>query len=745
MQNCDVICSPKINRFVNCFEIIPCSSFNKNLSNYTSHIAYSMKILLIDLLDENTLKAANKATHTNHSDDIQKFIQKFESSLPFSNSNISPDINESNVSLTTICSGYNTQGTGRYISEVCSQSLVPGKQIPLSYVFTFVFSFKFCPEKRFLIHQINGNIYDKTDIPTIEKTLPVVDKEIKICISAIQHARGIICENSLNNDEKKQLINQNLEKLAGKSHTQSDNTLFNHIHNLFIKLSTERKTALINEQMSPLLTSNSKFFQRDIFTDLQNFILQFQTNFIFKRPVGHLSKLVSHIYLFKKTMAQQIIDKPNQRHLNLKILNSEYDTNEKEPFVALLICVNILKPNEVIAKKHIEKALQTTLNAPFRIHFHESIDKTNHAMRLLYFEILKVDRSEFNKQELKELTTQLAKSIKVHIKRTMNPVFMAKNEEEILKNVITLSKQLKYVHDIPQMMINFHKQTDDDLIFTVIILRIIKTSTFDIESRLKQVSKDLSLENIKIKLAGYLRKKHQKQASIFDIRLTKKQFLQQDFSVDLYEARSLIYYELSKCLGRLRDFNGGMIFKQHEVYAELRQKVLKTHNADEFTLKNFFYQITPSHMQGVIEPLILQKAFNLLIPQTPLPHNKHYHLKDCLEGFYYCLLISTASNTLKSALQEAILSIKDRPTLLANSSINTLRFSQNVYIFKLTKIGQEAQFLTNLEKSLDSLINSSKPETVNELEMHHLNEKKSSYEIYQESKNSPNLMLNEHF
>ena len=62
MDNKSRSCFSKIKAFDNSFEIISCNNFNKNLPNYCSHITYSMKILLIELLSESLLLNAKQAT-----------------------------------------------------------------------------------------------------------------------------------------------------------------------------------------------------------------------------------------------------------------------------------------------------------------------------------------------------------------------------------------------------------------------------------------------------------------------------------------------------------------------------------------------------------------------------------------------------------------------------------------------------------------------------------------------------------
>ena len=56
----------------------------------------------------------------------------------------------------------------------------------------------------------------------------------------------------------------------------------------------------------------------------------------------------------------------------------------------------------------------------------------------------------------------------------MPPVFMPRNEEEIMRNIVSLSDQIKYLRDIPQVFITFDEQTTANLFFTIIMVRLLK-------------------------------------------------------------------------------------------------------------------------------------------------------------------------------------------------------------------------------------------------------------------------------
>ena len=68
-----------------------------------------------------------------------------------------------------------------------------------------------------------------------------------------------------------------------------------------------------------------------------------------------------------------------------------------------------------------------------------------------------------------------------------------------------------------------------------------------------------------------LRKKYPKEANIFQLQIDKDPFLRADHSLDLHQARQSIVEELEKVIGEVRDYNGGLISKQHALFALLKE------------------------------------------------------------------------------------------------------------------------------------------------------------------------------
>lgn len=218
------------------------------------------------------------------------------------------------------------------------------------------------------------------------------------------------------------------------------------------------------------------------------------------------------------------------------------------------------------------------------------------------------------RESLPDLLLELKQKLPRESARQSNvvhPIFMPRNEEELIRNLIVLAAQIKYVRDLPQVSIHYEKQTDDDLTFTIIASRLLKGRTEPIRKSLEKSRLKIDIDHVRI--MGYLLQKYPKEAAIFHLTIDKRPFFRPDHSVDLLRARQKIVAELTFILGEFRDFNGGMILKQDEALGLLRQEVGEITQEKEFLLENYFYSLKPGIMQTIHDSSILKSHFDLLM------------------------------------------------------------------------------------------------------------------------------------
>ena len=148
---------------------------------------------------------------------------------------------------------------------------------------------------------------------------------------------------------------------------------------------------------------------------------------------------------------------------------------------------------------------------------------------------------------------------------------MPRNEEEVMRNIVILNQQLRYVRDCPQVILSFEGQTERDLIFTLVMMRVLLTKSLPTKKLFDQAKPPLQLQLEKVKKVGVLRKKYAKEAAVCRVRVDSASFLRTDHSVDLYRARQAVISQLQSIFGDIRDYNGGMIAKQLENFFKLRE------------------------------------------------------------------------------------------------------------------------------------------------------------------------------
>ena len=245
--------------------------------------------------------------------------------------------------------------------------------------------------------------------------------------------------------------------------------------------------------------------------------------------------------------------------------------------------------------------------------------------RVFYIEIEKLQDSAFTTDEIKYLQKNLPRELKESIESVIHPVFMPRNEEEIMRNILLLSQQLNYVADLPQVIISFDTQTENELIFRVILLRVMKDTTLPILDIFKEAQSELHVRDLEVKHVGHLRKKYIKQANVFKVVLSKKSFSRKDYSIDLFKARQSLSSELHQLFKGIRDFNGGILSKQHEAFVQLRDLLKNTSTNKAFLLENFFYSLSPPLHQSLVLPAVLKSLFVLMLEAlesdyAPTPH-----------------------------------------------------------------------------------------------------------------------------
>lgn len=487
----------------------------------------------------------------------------------------------------------------RFFYEMVSRWLIPGKRLNALVQFAVDFSLPDLGEQKYVGGEVMVRIETEKELEILQKNLPIIETEIRLGIESYYQACRILEIKGLMGDEK---------------------------------------TALIQENIVSLIKHRPQDFDYDILSEMQHFLVLCKEEFKQARSWRHMSRIICVHYLFRKTLKFSLDVYPERRYINVKLIRARI--HDKNRVLGLAIGVSYLRENERFEAQHILNGIQALLPQAKKVQGSFFCNKSRSDPTLtLYLEFEKQDGLPITLDEERLLKEELACELKNRIEQWINPIFMPQNEEMIMRHILTLSGELKYIRDLPQVIIDFAQQTEDKLEFLVVALRVAKPKLRSISSYFEMKPTFLEFVQDRTKLIGWLRKKCKKEATVFRLRIYKSPFLRKDCSVDLNRARQETAKELERMIGEFRDYNGGTISKENELFEKLR----KCAQGNAFLLENFFYSLSPPVMRSVLPVEPLKKMFNMFLESETegLPEGLPYQI--CMQydkNYLYILIVA---------------------------------------------------------------------------------------------------------
>jgi len=505
-------------------------------------------------------------------DSQEEVKRRFHSILPlFTYSELTEIPGTMSIYLISIC----RPNAFKFYFEMVSGWLIPGYRLNVPQFYAADFRLPQISDEVYTLCELMVSVESRDHYEEIQRNLPIIDTEIRLGVASSYYARRIL-------------------EVKG--------------------LAPDQKTAQIQERIAHLVKRLPDHFDFDVFTEMQHVLVVCRDSFKNLRDSRHLSRIISINYIFRKNLYDAVKVSPEKRHLFLKILNAKlhYRSSHK-PVLGILVGMNFLGDKEFFEDRHILKAIQNYIpEAEMVDGSFFSIRRGTENIVTHYLEVVKEDESPFTSEEIKLLRLELPNNLKDRIEQLIHPVFMPRNEEEIMRNILSLSNQIKYVKDIPQVFISFDEQTFKYLYFTVILVRIVSDRDWCVQELFEEGETFLEYIHDFTKKVGMLRKKYVKEATVFRVKLPKEMFLRDDHSIDLYKARQVVYVELERLIGSIRDFNGGMISKQSELLGKVRNLLADHGIVNDFLIENFFYSLTPASLRSVFDPNVLKTLFMMM-------------------------------------------------------------------------------------------------------------------------------------
>ena len=615
-------------------------------------------------------------------EEIQRNIHALNEKLPLIAWN-DPDVAPSTLCVSLLCHSDYTSGVGRYLCDIMTRWLVPGKFLNISSVRSLNFSFVACPEQSLFFHQLLIDLETQQQLAIVKSNWENLRHEIRLSILAVRHARNVISIKKLSTEQKKAIIEENIASVIDSPTKNLENNIFSQMHNFWLHLSAEDKIQQIQEQFSPHVEQRTKIFDSSIFHEIKHSILLFGDKFTGMRNLRHVSRLISYQYLFRKNLIRKVLEAPEERHLSIKLLTTSSGKNAATT-LGILGAMNVLRENELFEERHIVEAIVNCIPHVRIVSNSFVLDRRSHdPIRLFYLEIEKIDAGKFKIDEIKELKKNLPHELKESVESVLHPVLMPRNEEEIMRNILLLSQQLKYTNDLPQLIISFNAQTEQSLQFTVILLRILRDNELSLPEIFAASGTEIKIEELEIKRVGLLRKRYPKESNVFKISLDKRKFLRRDFTIDLFKARQELSFELNSIFNGIRDFNGGILSKQQEVFQTLRGLINETSSQKDFLLENFFYSITPPLRQTLIAPTSLKTLFALMQEAFEANYKKEtFFLKGKFEQEQLLIMAASPVSCIRDELFSLITKLKIPSSELSCTYVNAYGISCIGYLYQ---------------------------------------------------------------
>lgn len=503
-------------------------------------------------------------------DELRK---KFEMALPFL-SYTKLDHAPGTISIYLI-SKYRANAF-KYFFEMITTWLMPGYKLNVPLFIAGDFYLKQLGHEMYTYSELILDIQSEAELQEIERNLPLIDTEIRLGVKSVYYASRVM-------------------EVKG--------------------LSVDQKTAIVQEYLAYLIQRYPDHFDYDIFTEMQHVLVICRDVFKNIRDSKHLSRIIAVTYMFRKALTEAVRSSPDKRHFFVKLFRANLNLRPtKKSVLGILVGMNILGNKEIFEDRHLLRAIQNYIPSAQLVegsYFSHRLGGEN--LATVYLEVEKADGELFSPEEIRRLRNDLPTDLKDRIEHVIQPVFMPRNEEEILRNILHLGQQIKFVRDVPHVILTFDEQSVDHLFFTIILMRATKEESLSIAELFEKADTFLEYIHDFKKNMGRMRNMYIKEATVFRIKLPKDMFLRDDHSIDLYKARQVVVAELERIIGEIRDFNGGMISRQNEMLCRVRGLLADEGIVNDFLLENFFYSLKPASMRSVFDHEALKKLFRMLL------------------------------------------------------------------------------------------------------------------------------------
>ncbi len=386
----------------------------------------------------------------------------------------------------------------------------------------------------------------------------------------------------------------------------------------------------------------------EVLLELNRFLVMPSFGFKKQRAARHVLKIAYSHFLISREIIRLNKLFPERKHVQLRVIKQQLlFPFGKKAVLGLALGVGLNEKYELLRENHLLQSVLACLpnisvvqRSFYMCHdFHENI-------RLIYAELMKADLSDFSSEEIAILKQLLPQELESRIEKLSPTLFTTQNEEEILKSVSILGRELRYVTDPPQVMIFFDEQTEAKLLFSVIIVRTLKKGMTEWK---KVSSDDVKCEQSRSQITGHLQKKYPKEVVILRLGVPiVPSFLRTNASINLYLAREKVASFITAQIGEFRDYNGGIILTRRHLLSQLKEQ-FSTHNLD--FIESIFHSIIPLKMQVILPLAAIATLIDLFLEgmKRQFASKGDYCLKTDADSQYIFVTVQSKDPTLTSS------------------------------------------------------------------------------------------------
>lgn len=462
------------------------------------------------------------------------------------------------------------------------------------------------------------------------------------------------------------------------------------------------KLSILDHKLKELIDRFPRLLDNSLYKERDRLVAYFDHEFLQKRSIEHLLRLLSSQYLKKKKLLSIVSLSSKTCALELRVLPTKLEFPFGSKWViGVLVQIALNNRYELFDQEQLLKAVQKFIpNLRIVKGSVYIFQGSGDSIKTLYVEFEKNGNQFFTLAEIKNLKTSLEEELFLRIERLVPAVFMIRNQEEVLRNILTLSQEIESATDMPQVMISFETQTAEEFVFNVICVRPENYDSISIDNLLKQRSSSVQWQLERKQLVKYIDQHQPIYAYIFRVLLTPHpSIVRNDGSLNFFAARKKIGIFLKETIGEFRDFNGGILIKQEETLHTLKNALP---DISPELIENVFYSITPIEMQAILPLHILKNLFQLFlqVSETPLLDESQYALKSYQKDHHFLVMIRVPNGAFYELAKDHLLSF-DLPEVKQASIALPLKDSYLVgYLLETDNVKLQNRFFESLEKLL---------------------------------------------